>query len=378
LLESMGAAATAAQQAHPNTKLKTQSPAPGVSTRPASQQTRDKPYNDGTLEVENDENIAYYGEKNARGEKHGKGLASFASGDMYEGDWLNNKKHGMGCYAYANGAIYLGEYRYDNMHGKGVYVYAGGALYDGDFYEDVKNGTGTYLYSSGAIYQGKWNKNEMHGEGLYQYAISGDLYKGQFKNGKMDGAGYLKSMTIDEIQEGEFVAGEAVKMAVSQYTNFINFTFYDLPQIRSRKKTAIATVLHIKDNKQKSISDSNAQKGGDGAVIDGVAGFTAAAGTSQMRYFGTKNEKGERHGRGVLQYANGDLYDGEWNCNKKHGKGCYTYANGAAYLGEYKNGKMDGKGTYCFVDNAVYDGDFKEDVKCGLGKNGVLIAWSSD
>ena len=34
----------------------------------------------------------------------------------------------------------------------------------------------------------------------------------------------------------------------------------------------------------------------------------------------------ERNGQGVYNYANGDVYDGEWRNNCKEGKGVYTCA----------------------------------------------------
>ena len=40
----------------------------------------------------------------------------------------------------------------------------------------------------------------------------------------------------------------------------------------------------------------------------------------------TKN--GQRHGRGLYLYPNGDMYDGEWRKSRKYGKGVYMYANG--------------------------------------------------
>lgn len=38
--------------------------------------------------------------------------------------------------------------------------------------------------------------------------------------------------------------------------------------------------------------------------------------------------KDKRTGKGELQFANGDKFEGEWVEDKKHGKGVYTYAHG--------------------------------------------------
>lgn len=40
-----------------------------------------------------------------------------ADGDIYEGEWLNDKAHGRGKYKHSNGATYEGEWQFDKQHG---------------------------------------------------------------------------------------------------------------------------------------------------------------------------------------------------------------------------------------------------------------------
>eukprot|EP00795_Rhopilema_esculentum_P011593 gene11596-21830_t len=47
----------------------------------------------------------YFGETNFRGAKHGHGAFSFPNGDMYEGQWKDDKMHGFGEYRFSNGEI---------------------------------------------------------------------------------------------------------------------------------------------------------------------------------------------------------------------------------------------------------------------------------
>jgi hypothetical protein len=44
-------------------------------------------------------------------------------------------------------------------------------------------------------------------------------------------------------------------------------------------------------------------------------------------------------GRRVVEYPNGDKYDGEWKDGNKHGRGVMTFADGAKYLVEWENGR---------------------------------------
>ncbi len=40
-----------------------------------------------------------------------------------------------------------------------------------------------------------------------------------------------------------------------------------------------------------------------------------------VTYTGPTNERGEAHGRGVKEYADGSRYEGQWKDGKKHGHG---------------------------------------------------------
>jgi len=49
---------------------------------------------------------------------------------------------------------------------------------------------------------------------------------------------------------------------------------------------------------------------------------------------------GKKEGRGVITYANGDIYDGEWKANKREGHGVWTCADSSTYRGEWQEGKL--------------------------------------
>lgn len=44
------------------------------------------------------------------GKKNGFGKYSYASGDKFEGEYINDKKHGVGLYTFKSGASYSGTY----------------------------------------------------------------------------------------------------------------------------------------------------------------------------------------------------------------------------------------------------------------------------
>lgn len=98
------------------------------------------------------------------------------------------------------------------MHGRGVYTFATGAIYDGEFQANAFHGVGSYRWADGAHYEGGWHFNKygrqlqligpimglgficgtclwycfavrMHGEGLY-VDKEGVRWQGRFLNGK--------------------------------------------------------------------------------------------------------------------------------------------------------------------------------------------------
>ncbi len=46
---------------------------------------------------------------------YGRGRLIHADGDVYEGEWLNDKAHGKGVYIHRDGASYTGEWYEDKV-----------------------------------------------------------------------------------------------------------------------------------------------------------------------------------------------------------------------------------------------------------------------
>lgn len=78
-------------------------------------------------------------------------------------------------------------------------------------------------------------------------------------------------------------------------------------------------------------------------------------------------DKNVMQGNGVMQYANGDRYEGEWNCGKQDGYGTLISKNGSKYVGYWENGLRDGRGTQIYSNNCKYIGEWKENKPHGFG-----------
>eukprot|EP00931_Biecheleriopsis_adriatica_P067410 TRINITY_DN4155_c0_g1_i10.p1 TRINITY_DN4155_c0_g1~~TRINITY_DN4155_c0_g1_i10.p1 ORF type:complete len:1620 (+),score=354.63 TRINITY_DN4155_c0_g1_i10:281-4861(+) len=100
----------------------------------------------------------------------------------------------------------------------------------------------------------------------------------------------------------------------------------------------------------------------------------------------------KRHGQGTMEYSNGDSIFGEWKEGQPHGRCEMRYVNrgrctgiwqdgeppkevtmnfddGSEYFGSWKDGKRHGvNGTHKGVDGSVYVGSWKDDQKHGAGE----------
>jgi hypothetical protein len=85
-------------------------------------------------------------------------------------------------------------------------------------------------------------------------------------------------------------------------------------------------------------------------------------------YTGERNEKGEMHGTGRLEYRKGHFYEGEFKNNQRHGKGKITFIDKSSYEGDWSKDEMNGDGKYTYFNGDVYEGGIVEGRRDGFGK----------
>ena len=91
-----------------------------------------------------------------QGVPHGKGTRVYASGDVYEGDWVNGTPHGNGKYSWTDGDVYEGGWVNGKRSGKGKWSFSNGNIFEGDFVDGLPNGKGKYTYADGYVQEGIW------------------------------------------------------------------------------------------------------------------------------------------------------------------------------------------------------------------------------
>ena len=68
-----------------------------------------------------------------------------------------------------------------------------------------------------------------------------------------------------------------------------------------------------------------------------------------------------------MTYKDGATYSGEWEDGKWHGSGTETSAE-HTYKGQWKHGMCHGMGTMTFADGDVYDGQYEGNAMHGNGR----------
>jgi hypothetical protein len=123
------------------------------------------------------------GERNARGEPHGKGTMVFAHGaGYYVGDWRRGKMEGEGKFFASSGERYVGQFVGGERSGRGAYDYDTGDRYEGEYSRGLRHGSGTMIYSNGDRCQGRWAVGQLDGTATYTYA-DGAFELGRYRRG---------------------------------------------------------------------------------------------------------------------------------------------------------------------------------------------------
>jgi hypothetical protein len=78
--------------------------------------------------------------------------------------------------------------------------------------------------------------------------------------------------------------------------------------------------------------------------------------------------QGHWNGKGKLLNPNGDTYEGDFVFDARHGQGVYKWDNGDVYVGSFSQDKRHGKGKFSFHNGNVYEGEFNDGMFEGFGK----------
>ena len=84
-------------------------------------------------------------------------------------------------------------------------------------------------------------------------------------------------------------------------------------------------------------------------------------------YKGEVNRHFLAHGKGVMQYNNGSVYEGDFRNGIRFGAGTYQTAEGDKYVGNFRNAIAEGYGEGSYRDGTSYEGEWKQGEINGSG-----------
>ena len=128
-----------------------------------------------------------------------------------------------------------------------------------------------------------------------------------------------------------------------------------VPQGVSGKRVSVGDTTYVGDFR---FAQPSGQPSGQGVIE-----------WSNGDFFEGRLENGQRHGKGIFSSkASGFRYEGDWLANKQNGAGKTTFDMGDVYEGEMKNGEFHGQGSYTSKNGTRYEGNWKNGEKEGQGK----------
>ncbi|KAK7196407.1 protein kinase [Novymonas esmeraldas] len=159
----------------------------------------------GVAQIDFDEGV-YVGTVDENGDMAGYGKATWHSGDVYEGEWLDGAMHGRGTYTWEDGDQYHGSYVRGRMEGSGEMRDATGS-YTGEWVEDMRQGYGRMVYVGGNVYEGEWLAGMRHGAGKLVEEAALVTYEGEFNRNEKCGRG-VQTNADGDVYDGDFAHGK--------------------------------------------------------------------------------------------------------------------------------------------------------------------------
>lgn len=351
--------------------------------------------------------------------RNGHGVMKYTNGEIYEGQWKDDKRHGKGeLYrpkAYLSKAYsYTGTWVDDHLN-LGTYV-EGDTTYNGEFKDGKYNGHGTItkkLYNSSVYYSyegsfvagnkhgqgtetcseytytGAFAQNMLHGKGKKVFSnkdycdgifvngrfskgkmrkteATGDVYEGSYESYAYNGHGKL-TMTDGTVYTGNFKAG--------QLHGIITITKPDGTKIKEKYENGVSleenkapdTVETAEQNKQNTAVESTAEQSAPKAIAEKALEQSKSQAITEQE----KAQESALRAYSVKEKTEKRMAEMRKKIDALPMENSYFYEKLNAY-GKYKgeknpSGKPHGYGIYKFPLSGSYEGDFVNGAFSGLG-----------
>ncbi|CAL6088243.1 Conserved_hypothetical protein [Hexamita inflata] len=264
------------------------------------------------------------------------------------------------------------------LQGTGYCIWLSGDYYIGTFTNNVPNGTG-FFKSASYKYYGSIKMEKYEGEGKMIYA-NGNMYEGFWENNVQEGVGCITTVNENTF-EGLFKKGKIVSGLIT----FVNGDKYTVLKANCHFVDSFIEKLMQKvffDQSLLSASDLQKIFKGQLSIVDdeeqSMKTTIQTVNSIKKMEFGTVNyangdvysgnwANGMRNGTGKQIFSNGDEYEGEWMNDQYHGLGVLTFADGSQYSGTFVN-NLYSEGVLFCTDRCCYSGPFMNGREHGLGQ----------
>eukprot|EP01034_Spumella_vulgaris_P026146 gene26146-32680_t len=262
-----------------------------------------------------------------------------AAGQLKQLTCVDTKFHGQGVFTNANYS-YTGKWLHGQMHGFGR----------------------RRLTDSCVIQVGEFRDGKLNGQATVTYGGTGGSYTGHFVDDLREGFG-VRVVPDGGEYRGEWVADKRHGQGTSTASNFTytgGFADNDFYGEGTLQSTGVGV-----------FSDGNVYTG---RMIDGAPDDT---------------DKG-----GLMEYANGSLYQGHWRGGRKHGAGTLRFNEGiqsvtasianstmskdCVYKGDWVGSQRHGHGLMVYANGDTFTGAWRDDKRSGSGGHGSVTLSSND
>jgi len=173
-----------------------------------------------------------------------KGEMNYPEGDIYEGEFKDDKKHGKGTYTWNDGSKYTGDWKNGKRDGNGTFTSSNGRVYSGDWLEDKKHGKGIIKHTSGTTYEGEWSNDKMHGKG--KKVCRDYTYDGSWKEGSKHGKG-KKILANGDVFSGVWSGGKIGNGLLKESSGAVYKQVYNNGDLVSSKRCVSSQILDMID-----------------------------------------------------------------------------------------------------------------------------------
>ncbi len=300
----------------------------------------------------------YYGDVNSAGQPHGFGKETYADGGYFEGEYVNGQRTGKGVCDWGDGTVQEGNWINGTLNGKGKITWPSGSWYEGDWVNGNRTGKGVYRWLGVFTYEGDFLNNDLHGHARVVYD-DGGWYEGEYKNDKQ--MGKCKIYFGGSDWAGSTFEGEVIDGFWNEADGIM--TMPDGATYEGHFESGIKSGDGYLRYPNGDYMSGNWNIGTFSSYFTGEALLHVEDGNIFKG-----NIDDDCFIYGTYTYANGDVYEGEFDggvpCSVTDEDSTITYANGATYTGLFWNGDWSGEGTYVDENGVSYyceewDGFFK-------------------